>query len=158
MTASRQRLAAVTAFAVAAAVAALVLMAGPASGGDDRLLAWKGERTVIQSGPPTDHILGGVIRNDSLRDLDLRAEDVRILGPGGEELRSTARFSHAFAHGLYAWSQRPKDIGDFERRRLGEIVTLKPGQATPLTLSWRIPPGADAPRTVDFGSAALALP
>jgi hypothetical protein len=158
MTASRQRLAAATALVVTAAVAALVLMAGSASGGSDSPLAWEGEQTAVQSGPPTDHILGGVIRNDSLENLDLRAEDVRIVDADGGELQSTARFSHAFAHGLYAWSQRPKDIGDFERRRLGEIVTLKPGQTAPVTLSWRVPPGAQAPRKVDFGSASLQLP
>lgn len=160
MTAARPRaqLAAATALVVAAVVVAVVLLAGSRASGETGDLAWKAAPAVMQSGPATDRVLSGTIRNDSLEDLDLRASDVRVLGPGGEELRSTARFLAAFAHGLYAWSQKPEDVGDYERTRLGEMITLKPGQTTPVTLSWRIGPGGEEPERVTFGSTALALP
>jgi hypothetical protein len=160
MTASqqRQRLAMVTALVVTLAVLAVVLLAGRATGEDPGVLVWDGAPLAVQAERRTDHILGGTIRNDSLHDLELRAADARIVGADGKPLTATVRFMHGFAHGLYAWSQKPEDVGDLERRRLGELVTLKPGQTAPLTLSWRVPPGGDAPRQVAFGSTALALP
>jgi hypothetical protein len=154
---SRTRLAVVVALAAAAALAGALLLAGGADGDDGRL-AWKGKPDLIQPGAPNEHIVYGQIRNDSIEDVDLDYEDVRVLDAGGREVESAVRFIAAFAHGLYPWSQRPEDVGDFERRRLGEIATLKPGQAVPITLSWRVPENGAAAKTVDFGEIELALP
>lgn len=66
------------------------------------------------------------------------------------------RFLAAFAYGIYSWSDPGKD--DFERRRPGEIVTLKPGQAAPVTLSWRVRKGEHQPVRVDFGPDEIAIP
>jgi hypothetical protein len=157
MIASRTRLAVAVALAAAAALAGVLLLARSA-GGDDGRLAWNGTPALVQASAPTDRILYGRLRNDSLEDVDLRYQDVRVLDADGREVQSAVRFIAAFAHGLYPWSQRPDDVGDFERRRLGEIATLKPGQAAPITLSWRVPPGARQPVKVDFGTTELALP
>ena len=46
----------------------------------------------------------------------------------------------------------------FERRRIGEIATIKPGQAVPLTLSWRVPAGGSQPVEVRFDGGTLTLP
>jgi hypothetical protein len=156
ITGTRTRLAVAVALAAAAALAGGLLLAGGA-GGDDGRLAWKGTPALIQAAK-TDRVLYGEVRNDSLKDVDLRYQDVRVLDADGEEVQSAVRFIAAFAHGLYAWSQRPKDPGDFERRRLGEIATIKPGQTAPITLSWRVPAGAEQPVKVDFGKAEIALP
>ena len=152
---SRTRLAVAVALAAAAAVAGLLLLAGGA-GGDDGRLAWKGTPTLIDAG--NDRILYGELRNDSLVEIDLAYEDVRVVDAEGREVESAVRFIAAFAHGLYAWSQRPKNPGDFERRRMGEIATIKPGQSAPITLSWRVPKGDPQPVKVDFGRAELSMP
>jgi hypothetical protein len=157
MTTTRTRLTVAVALAAAAALAGvLVLVRG--AGGDASRLAWKGTPTLVQSSAPTDRILYGELRNDSLENVNLRYRDVRVLDADRHEVQSAVRFIAAFAHGLYPWSLRPKDPGDFERRRLGEIATLKPGQSAPITLSWRVPTGAPQPVTVDFGTIELALP
>ena len=46
----------------------------------------------------------------------------------------------------------------FERARIGKIVTIKPGQAAPLTLSWRVPAGGSEPVEVRFDGGSLTLP
>ena len=154
---SRGRLAALAALAFAGVVVALLLLTGSA-GGEQGKLALVGKTTVVQSGKPTDRVLVGTLRNDSPAALDLRADDVRVLGADGKEIRSSARFLAGFAHPLFAWSQEPKNIGDFERRRLGEIVTIKPGQTAPLVLSWRLATGGGRAERADFGAASITLP
>jgi hypothetical protein len=153
----RVRLALAGAVVTAAAAAVTLAAAGGAQGGEGAI-AWKGAPHVLRSGPATDRVLYGAIRNDSLRDVDLAVTDVEVLDGEGRRLRSDVRFLAAFAHGLHAWSQRPDDVGDFERRRLGEIATLRPGQSAPITLSWRVPAGGAAPAVVDLGPAELDLP
>jgi hypothetical protein len=153
----RLRLAAAAALVAALAVAALVLLTGGAQGGGEPL-AWKGKVQVFDSGVPTDDILYSQVQNASLRDVDLDVEDVRVYDADGHRVRASARFLAAFAHGIFPWSQRPDPLGEFERRRLGEITTLRPGQAMPLTLAWRVPPGGKPPVRVDLGPADLNIP
>lgn len=155
----RVRIAAGAAVVLAVGLAAL-LVAGGAGGDDARAsLSWKGKPLLMQNARPTDRIFAVRLRNDSLEDVDLVADEIRVLDADGRAVQSTARFLEAFAHGLYPWSQRPEDLGDFERRRLGEIATIKPGADVPLTLSWRVPAGRSHPTTVRFGDAtSLQLP
>jgi hypothetical protein len=156
MLASRARLAAVVAVVAAAAVAVALVFAGGA-GGDDGVLAWKGPVRIFDSGIPTDKILYTQVRNASLQEVDLVAKDVRALDADGDEVFSATRFLAAFAHGIFPYSER-RNAGDFERRRLGEIARLKPGESMPVTLSWRVPKGEKAPVRIDFGPAVLDLP
>ena len=154
---SRVRLVAAVALAAAVAIAAVVLLTGSA-GGDAGRLEWHGKVRVFDSGVPTDEILYSEVRNASLDDVDLDVTDVKVYDAEGRPVRASARFLAAFAHGIFPWSQRPKPLGDFERRRLGEVATLKPGQAVPITLAWRVPKGADRPARVDLGPAELKIP
>ena len=153
----RVRLAAAAALFVAVAVTATVLLTGSSSG-DSGKLAWKGEVQVFDSGVPTDEILYSEIENTSLRDVDLDVEDVKVYGADGKPVRASVRFLAAFAHGIFPWSQKPDPLGDFERRRMGEIATLKPGQSVPITLSWRVPEGAPRPVRARLGDAELSIP
>jgi hypothetical protein len=159
MTARRSRLRLVAAVALGAAVAlvATVLLTGSSSGDSSRL-DWKGKVEVFQSGVPTDEILYGKIENTSLRDLNLVAKDVKVYGADGKPVRASMSFLAAFAHGIFPWWQNPDRFSTFERRRLGHIATLKPRQAVPITLAWRVPKGAPRPTRVDFGSAELKIP
>jgi len=149
--------------AVAAVALALVLLAG--RGGDGATaqapvrLAWQGTPQLIEvEGMPSDRILAGRVRNTSLRPVDVSVDRIEIVDARGRRLKSTARFLAGFAHGLYPPAQQVKPPGRFERTRLGEIATMKPGQELPLTLSWRVPPGGAAPTEVRFGGGALPLP
>ena len=121
-------------------------------------LQWKGKPNLILVPElPRDRILTGSIRNASLRSVDLESERVQILDAAGRRLPATALFAQHFSHGLYPWSMHVKG-SKFERRRLGKIATIKPGQAVPLTLSWRLGSAGAEPVEVRFDGGTLALP
>jgi hypothetical protein len=154
-------------------LAALVLLAGVVGGllllGDrdggatkaatgTARLEWKEKPSLILVPQlPRDRILTGQLRNASLRAVDLDSERVEILDAKGHPMRSTALFAQSFSHGLYQWSMNVKG-SKFERRRIGQIATIKPGQAVPLTLSWRVPAGGSEPVRVRFDGGSLDLP
>jgi hypothetical protein len=148
---------------LAAGVGGLLLL-GDRDGGttqaatDSARLQWKEQPSLITVPElPRDRILTGQLRNTSLRAVDLDSERVQILDARGHALRATALFSQGFSHGLYPWSMNVKG-SKFERRRLGKIATIKPGQAVPLTLSWRVPEGGSEPVEVRFDGGTLSLP
>ena len=121
-------------------------------------LQWKEKPSLILvPSLPRDRILTGELRNASLHSVDLDTEAVRIVDAKGHALRSTALFSQHFSHGLYPWSWHIKG-SKFERTRIGKIVTIKPGQAAPLTLSWRVPAAGSEPVEVRFDGGSLTLP
>lgn len=157
MTTSRVRLAAAAALAAAAVIALTLVLAGGAGGDEGAAVAWKDVK-VYDSEIETDNVLAGRLENRSLREVDLDVDDVRVLDADGEPVRSSVIFIQAFAHGLYAWSQQPKKLDDFERRRIGQIVTIKPRESAPITLSWRVPKGGEQPASVDLGPVEIDLP
>ena len=154
-------------------LAALVLLAGVVGGllllgdrdggatkaaTDTARLEWKEKPSLILVPElPRDRILTGQLRNASLRAVDLDSDRVEILDAKGHPMRSTALFAQSFSHGLYPWSMNVKG-SKFERRRIGQIATIKPGQAVPLTLSWRVPAGGSEPVRVRFDGGSLDLP
>ena len=147
-----------------AAVGVIALAGGGGDGGEAAAggtvrLSWA-EPPLVNTPPmlKRDRVLAGKLRNESLRDVDLVAADVRLLDAEGRPVRSTARFLAAYTHGLYAPAQRPDTPNPNEQKQLGEIVTIKSRQVVPVTLSWRVPAGAERPVTADLGPASLALP
>jgi hypothetical protein len=149
-------------------VGALLLLGnsgGEGSGGSSNAaatgavrLAWKDSPRMIRVPElPDDRILTGRVRNTSLRPVDLSADRIEIVDARGRRLVSTARFLQAFAHGLNPPSTKIKG-GKFERTRLGQIATVKPGQDLPLTLSWRLTSSTTQPLEVRLGGGSLALP
>ena len=146
-----------------AGVGALLLL-GDRDGGptlaptDTARLQWKDEPLLIEVPElPRDRILTGQVRNTSLRAVDLEAGRVQILDARGRRLKATALFAQGFNHGLYPPSMKIEG-SEFERRRLGRIATIKPGQSVPLTLSWRVPAGGSQPVEARFDGGSLALP
>lgn len=141
-----------------------LLLLGDRDGGptqaatDTARLQWDGKpQLILVPELPRDRILTGKVRNASLRAVDLEAKRVRILDAQGHALKSTALFQQGFNHGLYPPSMKIEG-SEFERRRLGRIATIKPGQAVPLTLSWRVPAGGAEPVEARFDGGRLALP
>ena len=121
-------------------------------------LQWKTKPSLILVPElPRDRILTGSVRNASLRAVDLQTDRVQILDAAGRRLHATALFSQHFSHGLYPWSMHVKG-SKFERRRTGKLATIRPGQAVPLTLSWRVAAGGSEPVEVRFDGGSLALP
>ena len=152
------------ALVVLAGVVGGLLLLGDRDGGatkaatDTARLEWKEKPSLILVPQlPRDRILTGQLRNASLRAVDLDSDRVEILDAKGHPMRSTALFAQSFSHGLYPWSMDVKG-SKFERRRIGQIATIKPGEAVPLTLSWRVPPGGSEPVRVRFDGGSLDLP
>lgn len=154
---SRLRLTAAVALVAAVAVALVVALTGGATA-DANAVSFKGKVHIFQSDIPTDQVLYSEIENTSLREITLDVEDVVLYDADGREVRSSIRYLAAFAHGIFPYSQRPDPLGEFERRRLGELKTIKPGEAIPITLSWRLEPGGARPAKVDLGPVTLTLP
>jgi hypothetical protein len=133
-----------------------------ASGGLVRAqLAFAGTPKVLRVPElPRDRVLTARLTNTSLRPAELDVDQVKVVDAQGRTVKSSVRFLSAFAHGLFSAERvnlygKP---GKTERRRLGEIATLKPRQTIPITLSWRIPAGGAEPVAVDFGGSRVALP
>lgn len=156
---SRVALAAAVLAVAAVVTGGAVLLAGGrdegSSPGRAGSLIWAdGPRLVTPPTLPRDRVMYGQVRNDGLRDLTLTVDRLRVVDGAGRALKSNGRFLQAFAHGLYGASGDPTDIGDYERRRLGQVLTLKPGRTAPLTVAWR---GAGA-RRVTIGEVVLPIP
>ncbi len=146
-----------------AAVGGLLLL-GERNGGatqaatDDAQLQWRTKpNLILVPALPRDRILTGHVRNASLRAVDLAIDRVQVLDAAGHRLKATALFAQHFSHGLYPWSMHVKG-SKFERRRIGRIATIKPGQDVPLTLSWRVAADGAEPVEVRFDGGTLALP
>ncbi len=121
-------------------------------------LAWKGDPQLIRVPElPRDGIVSGRVRNASLRPVELAVDRIQVVDADGRRLRTSARFLEGFAHGLYPASMDVKG-SKFERTRLGQLATIKPGQDLPLTVSWRVPSGRSEPVEVRFGGGSLSLP
>jgi hypothetical protein len=154
--APRVRIAAAVALTLALAGLAVVLLASGSGEADAGRLSWKGKVQVFTTGLPTDRVLYTELENTSLRDIDLDMQKVKVFAPDGKPVRSSVIFLAAFAHGIFPYNTG--ELSDFEKRRLGKIATVKPGQAIPVTLSWRVPKGSPQPTKVDFGPAELPIP
>jgi hypothetical protein len=145
--------------------AAVALAAAPplGCGGDDSAtgdLVWT-ERPQVYRQPtlPRDRVLVGVVRNDSLRRIEIAADDVRAVDRDGDALRGNATFVRGYIHPLYPPTRPPEGgLPESELERTGRKLRLKPGNTAPLSIAWRIPRGADAPVQIDYGSGRLPIP
>jgi hypothetical protein len=106
---------------------------------------------------PDDRVVGGTLRNDSFRNLDLAAARLRLLDAGGREVDGAmATFASAPGHGLWP-SGRINRMPEFDQYRVGLKVRLRPGEQTKLTVAWTQRPGVAPPAAVDYGAGSLPL-
>ncbi len=144
---------------VLAAAIAVALSSGSAGGDRDTGVRWADRPAVVPApGLPRDGIVTGRIRNDSLERLELDAEDLVVVDDRGRRFRTAGRYMTGFAHGLWPPGQQVAVGSEAERERLGEIATLEPGEAAPLTVAWSRPRGAGRPVRIELGGPVLAIP
>jgi len=147
----------------AAPALALVLLGG-CGGGDDKggrfgPLEWEKQPLVSRAtNLRSDRVLVGSVRNESFREVKLDAGNLTVRDSDHRRLRANARFAAAFAHGLYGAYQKPNPQPDEERRRLGQIVTIKSGKTAPLVVAFRLRRDTRTPLRVDYGEGFLTVP
>ena len=146
---------------VAIALGGAIVAAGGSgeerSAGDG--LGWQG-RPLLVSPPnlPRDGIVTGQVRNETLRKMRLDASELVVVDDRGRRWRTSGRFLAGFAHGLWPPGQQVAVGSDAERERVGEIATLEPGEAAPLTVAWRRPRGGGRPVRIELGRLMLPVP
>lgn len=145
-------------------VAAVLTAAGcgssenePAAGGP---LSWKADPVLtVADNLPDDRILAGTVRNVSLKEeLRLDASKVRVTDAKGTKLEAFVLFSHTYAHGLYGQTEAPDGPLGEDRKRLGYLRTVKPGEEAPVTVAYRLTKGTTPPVTIDYGKGRLRVP
>ena len=152
--------------ALALVVAALGLVAaGPGSG--ERAgaagaaagpLGWTAPPKIyVAPGKPTDRILSGVIRNDSLEVAEVRAADLEVFDASGSRLVSGSIFLGSFGRGLYARPRRDQ-ASDIEQRRTGRLLRIGPGATQPLTVSWRLGANDARAERIEYPGGSLRIP
>jgi hypothetical protein len=141
--------------ALLVAAGAVVAFLLTESGREGRLAWAQKPQVLVPEGMARDRVLVADVRNDGQSPIDLRVDQVRVLDAGGRKLRSSARFAAAFGHGLYGPGGPPAPLqaSRYDQRRLGEIVTIDPGEVRPLTVAWR---GSAA--RIAAGKTTLVLP
>ncbi len=146
------------ALAALAVIQAAIALGGCGDGGGGTGsgdLRWEEEPQVVTPETlPDDRIASGVVRNDSLKEVDLTASDLRVVDSSGDDLRAAATFNEGFGRSYFSPSREP--LPEAERERVGQIAKLAPGESVPLTVSWTEGPApADS---VDYGGGLLPLP
>jgi len=147
--------------AVVGGLAAALLVAGGGRAGERTTagaLVWAQDGPAAYTPPslPRDRVVGGEVRNDSLRRIELVSADLRLLDAQGHAVPGVARFTMTPGHGLYPPTRiKAQPLG--EQLRLGMRVRLNPGDTAPLVVAWTQPPGAQPPVRVDYGDGALDL-
>jgi len=147
--------------AVLALAGALVGVAG--CGGDDKgtgELRWVGTPRVLRSADlPRDRVLRGTVENGTLRRIEIKAKDVRLVDAGGKRVDGVATFLNGYLHGLYPPTREPASgLPPIEQRRIGIVARIDPGKRAPLVLAWRLKSGARPPARVVYGAGSLPIP
>lgn len=156
---SQPRVAAACVLAVVLAGAIAAAVSSREGEANSAQMSWQGRPAVVPApGLPRDAIVTGRIRNDTLRKVDLEAEKLVVVDDRGRRWRTSGRFMHGFAHGLWPPLQKVAVGSDAERERIGEIAKLNPGESAPLTVAWSRPPGAGRPVRIELGGPTLPIP
>jgi hypothetical protein len=135
-----------------------VLLAGCGAGGEPGgPLTWQGEPYAGTPSKllPSDHVVLGTIRNDSLKRVKVHYRDVRLLDADGRAVQAAVRFASAPVHSLYPPTREPDMVMAAEDLRIGRAIDLAPGKTAPLVVAWR---GDARPVAVDYRAGRLRLP
>ena len=151
---------------LAAALAVALLGVARAGGGDRETprtgpLRWTGKVHAFQHPTlPTDHVVTGKVRLDGLEPLRVVARsEITAVAADGTELPTSAVFTQTFGHGLFDPTRMPEArLPERELMRIGDVGRLEPGDALPLTVSWRQEDGAPAAARLVYPGGSLEIP
>ncbi|MEP6954692.1 MAG: hypothetical protein ABI950_11595 [Solirubrobacteraceae bacterium] len=135
-------------------------VAGPLAGcGGSQKLSWQGQpRLFIPAALPGDRILMATVKNTGSKPINVKVPDLRVVDGQGRQVRASAAFIRAYAHGIIFPDLKRRDEQPLvEQRRIGQQILLRPGRTAPLMVSWHQPRDA-APAKVDYGKGTLKLP
>ena len=148
---------------LAAVVIAALGLTGCELGGDDsgartggRVTWERPPRLMRAAGSEPASIVHGVVRNDSLRRLRLEARRLELRDEAGERVAGSAAFLSGYVQPIEPLNRPQGDVPEDERKRMGKVAELDPGDTTPLGASWRRRSGH--PVRLDYGSGSLPLP
>lgn len=128
---------------------------GSKAGGE---LIWdKKPSLIVPKTLPNDRIVIGVVRNDSLRKVQVDSKELRLVDGTGRQVPGSAVFLNGYLHGLFPPTREPQ-LSEQELERIGRRARLTPGKTVPLTVSWREKKGQRSPVRIDWGAGTLPLP
>ena len=147
---------------IAAVLAVAILNVARAGDGESRTgpLRWTGKVVSFQHPTlSTDHVVSGKVRNEGLEPLRVVArEEIRVVAADGSELPTSAVFTQTFGHGLFDPTRLPEArLPERELMRIGDVGRLEPGDALPLTVSWREQPGGPEGVRIRYPGGSLAV-
>ena len=141
-----------------------MLFGAAGCGGDDDQggvgpLRWeRAPRVFAPKDLPSDRVMSGRIKNDSLKRVDLAVQDVKLLDDRGRRVAASITFLAGFVHGLYPPTREPSRLPDAELLRTGRIARILPGKLAPVTVSWRTRPDQARPTRLDYSGGFLPVP
>lgn len=143
--------------------ASVVLLGAAGCGGEDKgsgELRWVGKPSVLTPPDlPRDRVLTGRVENGTLRRVEIKAKDLRLVDAGGHRVGGVATFLNGYIHGLYPPTRHPASgLPLEEQRRIGIVARIDPGKRAPLTLAWRLKAGEAPPVRVEYGAGSLPIP
>jgi hypothetical protein len=147
---------------LAVALAALPVLPGCGSDGAEAQaggaeVAWVAEPEVYRPPSlPRDRILQGEVVAKGSEEVELRAEDLRLLDPEGRELEASAAFISGYAPSIEPLNQL-SDLPEDEERRIGRLATVG-SEPVPLTVSWTQPRGSSEAAEIELGAGRLPVP
>lgn len=151
--------------AIAAALSVAAMLAA-GCGGDDAggsrpaSIVWDGKPKLYSH--PTlkgDRILRGEVKNGGLDKVRIEVRDVTLVDQQGRQVPAVATFAPSYVHSLYTRNRIPRGgYPEEEKRRIGIVAVIQPGNTASLTVSWHEPRGARTPVRVDYGRGSLEIP
>jgi hypothetical protein len=144
-------------------LAAVALSGAVGCGGGEKgsgELRWAATPRIFRSADlPHDRVLQGTVENGTLRRIEIKAKDLRLVDSRGHRVGGVATFLNGYLHGLYPPTREPpKGLPAEEKRRLGIVARIDPGKRAPLTLAWRLKAGERPPARVEYGAGSLPIP
>jgi hypothetical protein len=148
--------------ALAAVLAVVILNVARAGDGESRTgpLEWTGEVVAFRHPTlETDRVVSGKVRHEGLEVLRVVArEDIHVVAQDGTELPTAAVFTQTFGHGLFDPTRLPEArLPERELMRIGDVGRFEPGDALPLTVSWREKPGGPAGARIAYPGGSLPI-
>ena len=131
--------------------------AAPSAGAAGGLRWAKAPQVFVPANLPNDRVMAGVLRNDSLRRLRIKASELELRDARGRAVRGSVAFLNGYLHGLDP-PTRARALDDRELVRLGRLARLDPGSESPVTVSWRVARGTDPPVSLAYGDLVVPVP